>query len=75
MINNTKPKLAVEMLDNLKKGCFIHYHYDRPLSKISLDLWRSRGYNPLPTGVCHVYFKGKNKQYTYPMFFIPQPPE
>ncbi len=46
--------------------------HDEKVPDISLELWKSRGYNPAAIGIAYVKFEGKTKEFTYPAFFWEQ---
>ncbi len=43
-----------------------------PCAKVpeeSIELWKSRGYEPSGTGIAFVKFEGAPREYTYPAYF------
>ncbi len=40
-----------------------------PVPEKSLQLWKSRGYEPSGRGVAYVKFEGVRKEYAYPTYF------
>ncbi len=58
---------------SLKNKSFTyHIAHNEKVPDISLELWKSRGYNPAAIGVAYVKFEGKTKEFTYPAFFWEQ---
>lgn len=64
-------KLFTDVLHNNLRSKRFTYRIE-PLAPVpgkTLELWRSRGYEPSGTGVAHVRFEDVRKEYTYPAYF------
>lgn len=64
-------KLFTDVLYDNFRGKRYTYRIEplKPVPEKSLQLWKSRGYEPSGMGVAYVRFEGAGKEYTYPAYF------
>ena len=55
--------------DKMSPGYKAEILYDVPVPVDVLKLWIQRGFDPIDTGVAHVYYPGNDKKYVFPAFF------
>ena len=55
--------------DKMSPGYKAEILYDVPVPVDVLKLWIERGFDPIDTGVAHVYYPGNEKKYVFPAFF------
>jgi len=64
-------RIFTDVLHAQLRGRRFTYHIEplKPVPEKSLQLWKSRGYEPSGTGVAYVTFEGVRKEYVYPAYF------
>jgi hypothetical protein len=53
-----------------KKYAVVGTDIEKPVSKESIAIWKSRNMTPYEKGIAYVKYEGNERVYDYPLFFI-----